>query len=491
MSALEAVPTELIDLIVDAVSIADLHSLALTCKRLHKSSTPALYNTVVINVLRDGTANVESSYRVQRNDVKNLCRTVLERPDLAKHIKTFQMRYRQFKYHHEEISEHEKNLFLEAIDSLPLLVDGKVAWKEAITSGRHGNGCNFDAVVSLLIAQCVSLERLSISIYYIRGYTWLSRIMKRPTAADVFPQLHTVRVVIFSDEHERVAQSTIEHFQWLPKVRQIILLHVSIDKYCKNPDSDLRPIYPLVATKPGASSLPALVVSKVSASTKLELPQYLALMPKLRTFVLRLMCPAPYHLPFDLGIMQKGLEHLRSTLSHLVFRIDIYSSIQGKASEVTDVCTGSLSFLRNFTALTTLETSLPLLFGDPKTANKQGHVLAEVLPPNLQELIIADDLWHVIMFVWTTTVWTMDVFKQFFSGERLSESSRYIDMDEEVVWNKAGRGAWKDATPNLREFVFDIRKNVQLSDYWDEGRVREELRLTCEKQGIKCRVLHE
>ena len=486
---METIPTELIDLIVEAVPFHDLHSLALTCRRLLKCSIPALYNTIVINTSGSASSPALGNDNARRREkVKNLCRTIVERPDLAKHIKTLQMRYLEFEYYGANINQREQTLFMKALDSLPLHPKDRKSWQEAIPISSESN---FEAIVSLLVTQCVSLEKLSIAMSYIREYSWLWKVMKRSTAVRVFPQMHTVRVVSVNDSHEQAARHVINYFRTLPKVQQIILLHVSTDDLRKDSNRDLEPIYPLVATKPGASNLPALVISKTSPATKYELPEYLTLTWNLRTFVLHLMCPAQDYLPFELERMQTGLENVRSTLNHLAFRIDICDSPQGKASEVTDVCTGSLSFFRGYTALTTLETSLPLLFGEPKTTNQQGHHLAEVLPPNLQKLIIADDLWHVIMFVWTTTVWTMDVFKEFFSGERLSDSSKYIDMDEAVVWSKAGQGTWKYATPDLREFVFDIRTHVELSDYWDEEVVRKELRRTCEKQGIKCRVLCE
>lgn len=153
MSSLEAIPMELLDHIVKDVPWAYRHSLVLTCRHLHKSATPALYETIVIDTFHTFDDNKKDISRatfrnfVHRKNVKSLLRTVLERPDYAKYIKTFQVRYPKSVYYRDDISQYETLLFVKAINSLSLPRSDQKDW----CFYANPEGHNFTAILPLLI----------------------------------------------------------------------------------------------------------------------------------------------------------------------------------------------------------------------------------------------------------------------------------------------------------------------------------------------------
>lgn len=129
----------------------------------------------------------------------------------------------------------------------------------------------------------------------------------------------------------------------------------------------------------------------------------LLVMPFLRTLELGFWYPADRSYThggeqsLDLHALDDCLRPFRETLVHLALRFDWYDIMEEEAYTGTleDMVYGDSSFLRHFTALITLKTSLGLLFGEAAwvpaytgEADDVDVILADVLPPNLRKLIL-------------------------------------------------------------------------------------------------------
>lgn len=185
----------------------------------------------------------------------------------------------------------------------------------------------------------------------------------------------------------------------------------------------------------------------------------------------RQLCHLQYHcmLPssqtaLSLDALRSGLDHVSKTLTHLTFHYEIEVDMAVDVTTIRDLLYGSLGSLRSMEALTHLDISLLVLFGqiDPDDAPP----LAELLPPRLRRLTINDELWGY------------DAFRDW-EGE-----SVFAALD-----SLFGRGAaCKAATPDLQEFVLDFRDSGWYGEGYQPERL-DQIQSMCEAQGIDCLIL--
>jgi hypothetical protein len=81
MASFLSCPTELADAILEQVSLHDLATVSLVNKKLHKFATPHLYSHINFNIHRDNP-----------RPIIHLARTVFNKPELAKLVKSVRLR---------------------------------------------------------------------------------------------------------------------------------------------------------------------------------------------------------------------------------------------------------------------------------------------------------------------------------------------------------------------------------------------------------------
>jgi hypothetical protein len=164
-----------------------------------------------------------------------------------------------------------------------------------------------------------------------------------------------------------------------------------------------------------------------------------------------------------------GLDHVKSILTHLKcrFKVDPDEKIAEFTKDLNDRLAGTLGSLHGFHASTHLEVLLHILFGIENSLEGIFYPLFAVLPSNLETLIITDDLY---MF---------NEFQGYFNDEdAMSIFRTYLEND------------WKEATRQLKEFVYGLRENGEFTcDYWSQREIRDDLRGLCKAQGVVGEIL--
>lgn len=138
--------------------------------------------------------------------------------------------------------------------------------------------------------------------------------------------------------------------------------------------------------------------------------------------------------------------------------------------------------------LPALNISLGVLFGQSRIDSIPS--LVAVLPPHLQHLTINDDLWGFDAFKWTGPG-VLAVLRTFLDGGRRldGEWNKECWQGEDVPWESGATSNWEFATPELQEFVLDIRENVSGYPYWELAATKEVVRQACDSQGLRCSIL--
>jgi hypothetical protein len=487
MASLDSIPNELKDHVINDLSFADKLALIKTSRSLHAAAIPALYRDISVHSYYKDPNSLNSLSITKRfNTTRILCRTLVERPDLAKHVQTFEACDGPEIGPKSRIYEGKNSLFEKSIDRLPLPAADRLQWKKDLSLAHR----KYVAVLFLALALCPRLDRLSISCEHMADGTGLWRLLR--TKMDALSQLSSVRVV-GSDEDSpfHPFRSASELIFSHPKLE---VLQFADSWEHGSHDFSLERIAPLVAETRVPGTLTAFSVQRAAAHSDYLWP-VLRLMPALRT----LECDFLYHIeergPLNMSTLKEGLELARTTLVHLILRFHINDDDDEglRGGYLEDVVYGKLGSLRQFAALTTLETSLALMFGQDDFALKHPSdlefSLASMLPPNLRKLTITDDLWGVNTFKRTDEIFTMAVFKNFFVGECVTSNWRTSIRIDDTEWEKLGDALWKTSTPKLEEFVLDIRLKRHHYPYWNTPITRDELHRVCESQGIKCTIL--
>jgi hypothetical protein len=174
----------------------------------------------------------------------------------------------------------------------------------------------------------------------------------------------------------------------------------------------------------------------------------------------------PYRAPLRISILKDTLHDIRGTLTTLDVRYGNYNDGDRNviAVESEDAVKGSLSPLHDFSALASLTTSFPVLFGI-KTTTLDGK---DYLPPTLEMLTIMDDLWiYEDLEGRFEDLNAMAILRQHLVDQTLGRQSDaatltvpQTDSDlatiyEDDSWIQDREPGWKTATPRLKDI--DIR----------------------------------
>jgi hypothetical protein len=192
--------------------------------------------------------------------------------------------------------------------------------------------------------------------------------------------------------------------------------------------------------------------------------------------------------PLNCILLREKLHPLRHSLKHLTLRCEVFDDNSDDFQSMNSILKGSLDSLREFEALTTLNICLAILYGQTHKVNVP--LLANLMPPHLQHLTINDDLWGFDAFIWEGVDIT-EVLREFLTGESKNKAE-WNDAEErwDVTWKRDGEPGWKKSTPELKEFVLDMRcRQYEFYDFWDEPTHRDALKRDVEAQGIRCSIL--
>ncbi|KAF2735123.1 hypothetical protein EJ04DRAFT_511957 [Polyplosphaeria fusca] len=200
------------------------------------------------------------------------------------------------------------------------------------------------------------------------------------------------------------------------------------------------------------TAAPKVVEGVLQQTSKLNTLNYQCMLPSSQT-------------PLSLGYLRRGLGHTSTTLTHLTFRYDIEPDEAADVENLAIVLHQDLGSLQGLTALTHLNISLFVLFGQIEP--NHAPPLAEVLPPKLRHLTINDDLWGYDAFCKWGGDDILAVFQRFF-GEGV---------------------AWKAATPELQEFVLDMReRGWEHGEDWQPEQM-DQIQSMFVTQGVRCSIL--
>jgi hypothetical protein len=190
MASLDSIPNELKDHIINDLSFADKLALIKTSRSLHAAALPALYRDISVHSYYRNPNSLNSLSIPKRfNTTIILCRTLVERPDLAKHVRTLEACNGPEIGPKSRIYEGDNTLFEKSIDRLPLPADDRLQWKKDLSLAHR----KYIAVLFLALALCPRIDRLSISCEHMADGTGRWRLLR--TKMDALSQLTSVRVV--------------------------------------------------------------------------------------------------------------------------------------------------------------------------------------------------------------------------------------------------------------------------------------------------------
>jgi hypothetical protein len=328
--------------------------------------------------------------------------------------------------------------------------------------------------MGFIIAHCVQLESLELSMIFFA--MCFERLMEEELESKPkwMESLRRIRVMFDVPREEWVPgvfyPVQAEMIFYLPNVETIELEHYD-SRYPDYNQEDVESVakeYWSFETPPVSEHLTTLRISSPSAEAP-RLALILKQTPQLRIFELDCL-QHPETWPFNLDRLKTGLDCVKATLTQLKIRYEVYfdAGYCENVQDLVNVISGSLGSFREFQALIHLEISLHVLFGSENSLNGVFFPLSAVLPPNLETLIIMDDLYMFNDFQgYFEDGDAMKIFKRFLTGE---------EWDGYTWVPGAGGGEWEEATPRLKRFVYDLRKRGE----WGH-----------ERQGLKGEVLWE
>ena len=502
MASITALPNEITDMILNDLPSHSILNLSKTCRRLCKAALPHIYRD--ISMQWTGLAPDRTSSR--RPKIERLLYTLTSKPELARMVRTIEFRARDCVFWRDDgavqlsvqfsdvyLGAEEKRLYRRIVDAFSLPLAQTEHWKRELAQDS-----NLYVIMMLVISQCAHLELLSTSIVFLLQGDWLKDLVRHALRSKREAQQlrKLAHVEVTSDAHGEdwrteplCLKETLLHLLYLPSMSTLDLTAITDgpDLYRHSRQMFNTNFWPLdhIPTARNFTTL-HLRRSEISLNT---LEGLLAQTPTLRE--LRYDGFKPFSSgKLDLTTLRAGLEHVRSTLTHLTVRCELYiGEDDDGAEEIESVSVGRLGSLRDFTELTTLSVPCAVLFGESNVTPGHEWQLASVLPTRLRKLTIYDDLWGFDSFGLPEGVPRLKTFEEFFKGGALGPTASY---SQAPGVHQTRLKHFRSATPDLSSFVFDIRNRIwALAGYWRYSDASSHLVQMCESEGVSCTVLHD
>ncbi|KAK1708413.1 uncharacterized protein BDZ83DRAFT_642147 [Colletotrichum acutatum] len=236
--------------------------------------------------------------------------------------------------------------------------------------------------------------------------TLLSQLVASGAAAgSSFSNVETIKVLVPTPNGDSanefnfyVYAENILPFFYLPQIRTLELHRAE--------DGGKSIIWPAPHPKPSAATLEELVLSRCQLSEE-NIGQLLRASPNLKTFRCGYVIDAEYASDWvDLETLRSSIDTLKASLEELSFAMTLWTSTAIDCGEVGPWgIRGSLGSLKEFTQLTRLSISLPVLLG---WETKGSSNLADVLPEGLQALTITNEMFFWWHYQWDDLDWEED-----------------------------------------------------------------------------------
>ncbi|KXH28782.1 hypothetical protein CNYM01_10605 [Colletotrichum nymphaeae SA-01] len=236
--------------------------------------------------------------------------------------------------------------------------------------------------------------------------TLLSQLVaSNSVAGSSFSNVETIKVLVPTPDGDSanefnfyVYAENILPFYYLPQIRTLELHRVE--------DGGKSIIWPAPHPKPSAATLEELVLSRCQLSEE-NVGQLLRASPNLKTFRCGYVIDAEYVSDWvDLEALRSSLDTLKASLEELSFALTLWTSTAIDCGEVGPWgIRGSFGSLKDFTRLTRLSISLPVLLG---WETKGSSKLADVLPEGLQALTITNEMFFWWHYRWDDLDWEED-----------------------------------------------------------------------------------
>jgi hypothetical protein len=453
MASLLALPNELKNLILADLTTPDLLYLAATCKQFNGLARPLAYRHLTVN-----WRNVDAE-KIYAPDLATLNRILDRDPSLDLSIK-----YLTF--------------------STEGCIDTENEDIHIFGNGYRRDGTPNDILeLGRLITRCNNLESLDISVaLLIENKVFFSEkvVDVRDTDNSDCAWMRNLKAI-------RMKFENFVKDDWSPDVYSLGRAHTCLfyfprievidlaywdpcDNYDAYNDVDIEVdenFWPL-DKPPIAQHLTTLKLGFSPASAAV-FEFVLRQTPNLQVFEVELFQPAA-SLEYRLNRLKNGLDYVKKTLTHIRIRFDVLPEYEGEfdldTREFVDVIAGCLGSFKDYDKLTYLETSLHLLFGSDDSKISEFFPLADMLPPNLEELIITDDLYD------------FNGFQQCFEDVNAMAIFRTYLED------------WRCVTPQLKRFTYDLRERGEYTvAFWDQSKNRNALRRMCRESGVEGKVL--
>ncbi|OAG03989.1 uncharacterized protein CC84DRAFT_1207214 [Paraphaeosphaeria sporulosa] len=525
MAPFDDLPVELTEAIIVITPLRDLSNLSKTCKRIRAIALRTMFRRIDFQW---------NSNNPRGPPVTALLRSILENPDLGKNVKEVVLQavnYRGFQApgfngdillpaHTHRIPAYDWEMFEKALEGCPCEEKGEC--DDPTT--REGN---LNAGIGVLISYCTRVESLSIDIELLMHNYRLPAMLRSTLYRYLgpwgkqswFEKLNQVTIT-HTDAHYRtprdhgrneanyaenlpVPTQTYLYLFYLPNVKTLDMSffpNVSASEGIQK-DTLRHTVWPFPKA-PLAFTLTTLRLRRSPALPE-TLMLLLATTPSLVTLDYDMFVPFE-KAPVCLATLRQALEYVRFTLKDLAVRIEIFGDLIDEVGGLLSdhelsvpACVNALGSLRDFHALTSLETSFAVLFGqdwEPKRRPLTDlHSLGDLLPSNLQRLVLSDDLWAVSYLDCWTQLTALCVLRRFFAGQTLEgewpDRAIHETRDRAMNWVADRAPEWKRATPNLVEFFLDFSKRGWVErGYIGRADQRESLKQVCIEQGISCEV---
>jgi hypothetical protein len=483
MTLFTTLAQELKDAIIIYLSLSDKVNLSASCKAWRAATLSDIYSHITMTWKYDF-----SDEREESPNITSLLLSLIRRPSLTDHLKSLSLyavsywqrrkggriesRRPSIKHHFDEdaVSLLEKTVKDSHLPHPEL-------WLQATIKDR-----DLGAVIALIILQCNRLESLTIDIDFLFENEWFStmirHVVEAPHNANLLPRLEELTCVSvtctedYIDRGLQVPRDVILYLLYLPNLTHIMVENASLCDY------DWDPVYSRIRYHDGHENLwslkePPLAASLVSLKLNRVLvrPRVLEMIlkhtPNLESLSFHSRVPSSIAY-LDLDVLRWALDHVRSTLNHLEVSFDIWGNEALDVESLAYIFNGNLGSLRGFTALTEIKVSLSILYGQGSPA--EALPLATILPPKLKRLTFTENLRGFnAVYEWQKASVMMALFRNFI----------------------AGNPVWKEATPELEQFVLDSR-SLEFYEYriWlDDGQGDELIRM-CESNGLQGSILY-
>lgn len=471
MASLKLLANEILDIILAYLSVSDLASLSLVCKRLNEQSTPFLYRSIVLTW--DAHNTIASTRPLQL-----LLRTLIEAPSLEKHVLKLDLRsngYREYS-HKAALSKLEVDVDTTVAQSsckaiLSLDPPEPETWKTGLEAG------SIHAMVALLLTLTRSLRRLDMSFDLIAGSSFLSTLTTQSLRGELLPQLEHIALGTDvckdgDDFHYRMSVDIRQFhpFLCLPRLKSANLQLPNNRELPERTNPQIVDHWKGVTfwtwITDNALRLKNLTILRLqyTRASPLMLKQILSATPSLELLEYDYWCSDSFA-TLNRRVLGEAILQVRNTLRHLTVALTpCKTDMSGELEYFGDRWVeGSLETVtRTFQKLESLEIAPVVLLG---YSLDDALDLSEVLPSSLRCFCLRDDLLDYSEWEWT-------------EQETANLVSRYL----------TGEG-WKLVTPRLTEVNLHLCESSEC-EQWNRDACKRFSDIV-EAQGLVCHIARD